>query len=51
VVGLHLPGGTRIGLALVLAAGLSWAVANLIVKRMSGGAAARRRARANPWPS
>lgn len=41
LVGVHLPGGTRLGLALVLAAALSWAVANLIVKRMSGGTAAR----------
>lgn len=41
LVGVHLPGGTRLGLALVLAAALSWAVANLIVKRMSGGSAAR----------
>lgn len=41
LVGMHLPGGTRLGLALVLAAALSWAVANLIVKRMSGGTAAR----------
>ncbi|MFN9187479.1 MAG: hypothetical protein ACK5WG_13230 [Betaproteobacteria bacterium] len=35
------PGGTRLGLALVLAAARSWAVANLIVTRMRGGTAAR----------
>lgn len=34
LVAWHLPGGTRLGLVLVLAAGLSWAIANLIVKHM-----------------
>jgi O-acetylserine/cysteine efflux transporter len=34
LVALHLPGGTRLGLLLVVLAALSWSVANLIVKRM-----------------
>jgi O-acetylserine/cysteine efflux transporter len=35
LVAMHLPGGTRLGLLLVVLAALSWSVANLIVKRMS----------------
>ncbi len=35
LVAAHLPGGTRLGLLLVVLAALSWSVANLIVKRMS----------------
>jgi O-acetylserine/cysteine efflux transporter len=35
LVAFHLPGGTRLGLLLVVLAALSWSVANLIVKRMS----------------
>lgn len=34
LVALQLPGGTRIGLAMVVLAALSWAVANLVVKRI-----------------
>jgi O-acetylserine/cysteine efflux transporter len=36
LVALHLPGSTRLGLLLVIAAAASWATANLIVKRLRG---------------
>ncbi|MFN9478489.1 MAG: EamA family transporter [Betaproteobacteria bacterium] len=35
-VAVHLPGGTRLGLLLVVAAAASWATANLIVKHLRG---------------
>jgi O-acetylserine/cysteine efflux transporter len=35
-VATHLPGGTRLGLLLVVAAAASWATANLIVKHLRG---------------
>ena len=34
LVAIQLPGGTRLGLALVVLAALAWAVANLVVKRI-----------------
>lgn len=36
LVALHLPAGTVLGFALVVAAALSWATANILVKRMPG---------------
>ncbi|MGH6609275.1 MAG: EamA family transporter [Burkholderiaceae bacterium] len=36
VVGLHLPSSTLLGFTLVIAAALSWATANLIVKQIPG---------------
>jgi len=38
LVALHLPSGTVLGFALVVAAALSWAIANIIVKRVPGDA-------------
>ncbi len=38
LVALHLPSGTALGFALVVAAALSWAIANIIVKRVPGDA-------------
>lgn len=38
LVALHLPSGTTLGFALVVAAALSWATANILVKRMPGDA-------------
>ena len=38
LVALHLPAGTALGFALVIAAALSWAIANIIVKRVPGDA-------------
>jgi len=38
LVALHLPPGTVLGFALVVAAALSWATANILVKRMPGDA-------------
>jgi O-acetylserine/cysteine efflux transporter len=38
LVALHLPAGTALGFALVIAAALSWAIANIIVKRVPGEA-------------
>jgi len=35
LVASHLPGGSRLGMALVVLAALSWAVANLVVKRIA----------------
>jgi O-acetylserine/cysteine efflux transporter len=36
LVALHLPAGTALGFSLVIAAALSWATANIIVKRIHG---------------
>ncbi len=36
LVALHLPAGTTLGFALVVGAALSWAIANVIVKRVPG---------------
>ncbi len=36
LVAVHLPAGSALGFALTLAAALSWAIANLVVKRISG---------------
>ena len=36
LVALHLPPGTATGFALVIAAALSWAIANILVKRIAG---------------
>jgi O-acetylserine/cysteine efflux transporter len=38
LVALHLPAGTVLGFVLVVAAALSWAIANVIVKRVPGDA-------------
>jgi O-acetylserine/cysteine efflux transporter len=38
LVALHLPAGTVLGFVLVVAAALSWAIANIIVKRVPGDA-------------
>ncbi len=38
LVALHLPAGTALGFVLVIAAALSWAIANIIVKRVPGDA-------------
>ncbi len=38
LVALHLPSGTVLGFALVVAAALSWATANILIKRMPGDA-------------
>jgi O-acetylserine/cysteine efflux transporter len=38
LVALHLPPGTVMGFALVVAAALAWATANIVVKRMPGDA-------------
>ena len=43
LVALHLPAGTVLGFVLVVTAALSWAIANIIVKRVPGDRSEERR--------
>ena len=43
LVGIQLPGGSRLGLLLVVLAALAWAIANIVVKRIPVDQAAARR--------